>query len=56
MYPPHFETFHGLRHAYAREQYHERIDKGMSAREARQEVAELLGHGRDDVTRVYLGK
>jgi integrase/recombinase XerD len=49
-------TFHGLRHAYAREQYHERIDKGMSAREARQEVAELLGHGRDDVTRVYLGK
>lgn len=49
-------TFHGLRHAYAREQYQMRIDVGMKPLEARQEVAELLGHGRDDVTRIYLGK
>lgn len=49
-------TFHGLRHAYAREQYEQRIGSGMSPSQARKEVAGLLGHGRDDVTRIYLGK
>lgn len=49
-------TFHGIRHAFAREQYEQRIEEGLSEKEARQEVAELLGHGRDDVTRIYLGK
>ncbi len=47
-------TFHGLRHAYAREQYEERIAKGLSDYQARLEVSELLGHERDEVTRIYL--
>jgi len=49
-------TAHGLRHSYAREQYQERIDQGMDPQEARKEVAVLLGHGRDSVTRIYLGR
>lgn len=48
-------TFHGLRHAYARQQYELRVKNGMKEQEARKEVAVLLGHGRDDVTRIYLG-
>ena len=47
---------HGLRHSYARWQYEKGLESGMSAKEARLFVAEQLGHGRDDVTRVYLGK
>lgn len=47
-------TFHGLRHAFAREEYEKRIMIGMKPLQARQEVAELLGHGRDDVTRIYV--
>lgn len=49
-------TYHGLRHSYAREEYEMRIAEGKSEEEARQEVAELLGHGRDSVTRIYLSK
>jgi len=49
-------TAHGLRHSYAREQYHERIEQGMDPQKARKEVAVLLGHGRDSVTRIYLGR
>lgn len=49
-------TFHGLRHAYAREQYEARINEGMSEYEARKEVSKLLGHERDEVTRIYLAK
>lgn len=47
-------TFHGLRHAYARGQYKAALKHTKQAQAARQEVAELLGHGRDDVTRIYL--
>jgi integrase/recombinase XerD len=47
-------TFHGLRHTYASEEYEQRIEQGMSEQEAREEVSELLGHSRDDVTRIYL--
>lgn len=47
-------TFHGLRHSYASEEYQMRIDSGMEEKEAREEVSRLLGHGRDDVTRIYL--
>lgn len=47
-------TFHGLRHTRAAEWYQERIQKGRSSYQARKEVAKLLGHGRDDVTRIYL--
>lgn len=47
-------TFHGLRHTRAAEWYQERVQKGKSPYQARKEVAKLLGHGRDDVTRIYL--
>jgi integrase/recombinase XerD len=49
-------TYHGLRHSYAREEYDKRIALGMDEKRARLEVAKLLGHGRDSVTRIYLGK
>lgn len=53
-YKPHI-TFHGLRHAYARRLYTECVKKGMSPSASRKYVAQLLGHGRDAVTRIYLG-
>lgn len=53
-YKPHI-TFHGLRHSYARRLYTEQIQKGVSQATARKYVAECLGHGRDAVTRIYLG-
>jgi integrase/recombinase XerD len=46
-------SYHGLRHAFARENYQQRLKKGLSEKEARVEVSVLLGHGRDDVTRIY---
>lgn len=48
-------TYHGLRHSFARERYHEFISKGFSRQASRKLVAEQFGHGRDDVTRIYLG-
>ncbi len=47
-------TFHGLRHTYAAEQYQGFIKAGKSPYEARKAVSKLLGHGRDDVTKIYL--
>lgn len=47
-------TFHGLRHTYAHEQYDKLIQQGYSDYKARKLVSELLGHHRDDVTRIYL--
>ena len=47
-------TFHGLRHSYAAEQYQRFIQAGSSPYEARLAVSRLLGHGRDDVTKIYL--
>ena len=47
-------TFHGLRHLCVTEWYFQRIDAGASPYEARKECARLLGHGRDDVTTIYL--
>ena len=47
-------TFHGLRHTYAHEKYDEFIKDGKTDFEARKRVAKLLGHHRDDVTRIYL--
>jgi len=47
-------TFHGLRHTCAAEWYKQYIDAGDSEYQARKKVAKLLGHGRDDVTRIYL--
>ena len=49
-------TFHGLRHAYARGQYENALKYTSNLQEARQQVSTLLGHGRDDVTRIYLAK
>ena len=48
-------TYHGLRHSFARERYREFISKGFSRQTSRKLVAEQLGHGRDDVTLIYLG-
>ena len=47
-------TFHDLRHTCAAEWYVNLIKAGCSPYDARRTVAKLLGHGRDDVTRVYL--
>ncbi len=47
-------TFHGLRHAFAQSEYCKAIDRGASEIEARLYVSNLLGHERDDVTRIYL--
>lgn len=47
-------TFHGLRHRYARDRYNEEIQKGLTERQARIQVSHKLGHGRDEVTKVYL--
>lgn len=47
-------TFHGLRHTCAAEWYQERIAAGATPYEARKAVSRLLGHGRDDVTTIYL--
>jgi len=47
-------TFHGLRHTYAAEKYRGFINAGKSPYEARKAVSGLLGHGRDDVTKIYL--
>jgi len=46
--------FHGLRHTKAAEWYEESLAKGMTEKQARLAVAKRLGHGRDDVTRIYL--
>lgn len=54
-------TFHGLRHSFAREECQnrlaEKIEFGLTREraeeEARQEVSELLGHGRNEVTFIY---
>ena len=48
-------TFHGLRHAYARENYQKFLKALKNEKKARLEVSKLLGHGRDDVTKIYLG-
>jgi len=47
-------TYHGLRHTAAARFYKEFKDKGSSDFDARKRVSALLGHGRDDVTRIYL--
>ncbi len=47
-------TFHGLRHTYAAEKYRGFINAGVTPFGARKAVSKLLGHGRDDVTKIYL--
>ena len=47
-------TFHGLRHTFAHEKYDELVKMGKTDFQARKAVSEILGHHRDDVTRIYL--
>lgn len=47
-------THHGMRHSYAARQYREALDGGATEYRAKLEVSKLLGHGRADVTDVYL--
>lgn len=47
-------TFHGLRHTFAHDQYEKFKALGFSDFIARKKVSKLLGHHRDDVTRIYL--
>jgi len=47
-------TMHGFRHAYAKEQYDHLIRAGLPEKQARFEVSKLIGHSREDVTRIYL--
>jgi len=46
--------WHGLRHSYAENTYHELRDQGYEDQEARREVSERLGHSREQITTVYL--
>jgi len=48
-------TPHGLRHTYARDELY-RLKERMPEREARQLLAEELGHGRESVTGIYVPK
>ena len=47
-------THHGMRHSYAARQYRAAVDSGASEYRAKLDVSHLLGHGRADVTDVYL--
>lgn len=49
-------TFHGLRHGYAYQEYTNFINQGLSETDARLAVSKLIGHSREDVTRIYLGE
>lgn len=55
--PPGVEiSMHSFRHAYAKEQYDHLIAAGVSVQTARLEVSKLIGHSREDVTRIYLAE
>ena len=47
-------TFHGLRHTCAAEWYRNFIQKGLTESQAKLKVSKLLGHEREDVTKIYL--
>lgn len=47
-------TFHGLRHTCAAEWYQKFISDGKTKNEAKKAVSRLLGHEREDVTKIYL--
>lgn len=47
-------SYHGLRHRYARTEYEKALDRLKNDLEARRYVSKLLGHERDEVTRLYL--
>ena len=47
-------TFHGLRHTCAAQWYEQFRKDGKTESEAKRQVSRLLGHEREDVTRIYL--
>ena len=50
-------TPHGLRHAYARDEFERNINGSQDKhqiKDAKMRVAEQLGHGRPEVTNIYL--
>lgn len=47
-------TFHGLRHTYARNFYRDMRNRGYTDKATRQVLTEVLGHGRIEVTYVYV--
>ncbi|NHN33556.1 tyrosine-type recombinase/integrase [Paenibacillus agricola] len=49
-------TAHGLRHLYAFERYREFTNEGFKPAAARLKVAMLIGHSREDITRIYLAE
>jgi site-specific recombinase XerD len=49
-------TVHSFRHAYAKEQYENFLLQGFSEKQARYQTSLLIGHSREDVTRIYLGE
>lgn len=49
-------TMHSFRHNYAKEEYDRFISKGISEKDARYQTSLLIGHSREDVTRIYLGE
>ena len=49
-------TWHGLRHTYAQNFYRDMRNKGYSDKASRHKLTELLGHGRIEITYVYVPK
>lgn len=49
-------TVHSFRHSYAKEQYDNFLKDGLSEEKARYMTSKLIGHSREDVTRIYLGE
>jgi site-specific recombinase XerD len=47
-------SYHGLRHNFSYDQFWKFRNQGFSEQEARLKVAKLIGHSREDVTRIYL--
>ena len=49
-------SIHGLRHTYAKEQYHKALSEGLNEKEAALKVSKIMGHNREQVTKIYLAK
>lgn len=47
-------TIHGLRHTYAKEMMEKYKSEGLSERKAARIVSKLMGHNREEVTKIYL--
>lgn len=47
-------TSHGLRHTFARREYKKFREQGYSKFKSREKVSKILGHHRDNITKVYI--